>query len=249
MICPSPSLPAEVAVDRARPDHVLERDHLLMNWTGAFGSFSTVRLGHRSACLRLEALDVGDVAACARRASGPAPACRSTTRSALPASSACSSEVSAPSSCTSAHAKGRSSGWLRSGSATHAHCLTTPASADLDDVVERLAGVGVVLERRDEHPPGGGAAADAPAVAQPGEERADHRADAAAVRELHGERGLPRGHRRSRTHSRSGDKRLRGAVRRVRCRSSENVFYCAAWPSTSPTSSSTRSTRCPIGWR
>ncbi len=47
---------------------------------------------------------------------------------ASPASTAWSIAVSAPSSFTSAQAKGRSSGWLGRGSLTHAQVVTTPAS-------------------------------------------------------------------------------------------------------------------------
>ena len=60
---------------------------------------------------------------------------------------------------------------------------------DVDHLGRGLAGLGVVLERRHEHPPAGGAHADDLAVAQAGEERTDHRPDAAPVRELQ----LPRG--------------------------------------------------------
>ena len=53
----------------------------------------------------------------------------------------------------------------------------------------RLAGIGVVLERRHEHVAAGGADADDLAVAEAGEEGADHGPDAAAIRKLE----LPRG--------------------------------------------------------
>ena len=46
-----------------------------------------------------------------------------------PASTACSSGVSAPSSLISAQANGRSSGWPSSGSGCHVHDTTVPTLA------------------------------------------------------------------------------------------------------------------------
>ena len=111
---------------------------------------------------------------------------------------------------TSAHANGRSSGCVRNGSGTHAACSTTPVGRDVDHLRRGLAGLGVVLERRHQHPAAGGAHADDSAIAQAGEERADHRADAAPVRELE----LPRGR-----HAVSVTAR-----RRVRARSTVESF-------------------------
>ena len=77
-----------------------------------------------------------------------------------------------------------------------------------------------------------GPAADDATVAQPGEERPNHRAEAAAVEQLQRERGLPRGHRRSRTHSSSG---RQGAGRGPALLVSGERVLLRAWPSTSPT--------------
>ena len=69
----------------------------------------------------------------------------------LPASTACTIAVSAPSGVTSANANGWSSGCFGVGSSTHVHDADGALRADLDELVERVAGVRVVLERRDEH--------------------------------------------------------------------------------------------------
>ena len=61
-------------------------------------------------------------------------------------------------------------------------------------IVDGVAVLRVVLEGRAEDPPGGGAAALDDTVAQTGEEAPDHRAEAPAVHELHGEGGISVGH-------------------------------------------------------
>ena len=76
---------------------------------------------------------------------------------------------------------------------------------DLDHLADRFAGLGVVLERRHQHPPARGAHADHPALAEAGEERTDHGADAAPVGKLelpsgrHG--GSPTARHRARARS------------------------------------------------
>ena len=62
--------------------------------------------------------------------------------------------------------------------------LDGAAGSDVDELVERLAGVRVVLERRHEHLAVAAAHADDPVLAQAREKRADDRSDRARVREL-----------------------------------------------------------------
>ena len=65
-----------------------------------------------------------------------------------------------------------------------------PAAATSTKSVGRLVGDRVVLGRRDDHPAVGGPGADDLAVAQPGQEAAEHRADRAGVVEAHRDRRL-----------------------------------------------------------
>ena len=99
---------------------------------------------------------------------------------------------------------GRSSGCLRSGSCTHAQLVTVPAVPTSTRSSTASPVSGSYSSGGHEHPPAGGPAAEDLPVAQAGEERADHRPDAAPVRQLERVGGLPRGHRRSRTHSTFG---------------------------------------------
>ena len=76
-------------------------------------------------------------------------------------STTCTIGTSAPSGRTSANANGFVRWCLpATGSATQVHASTTPAGPDLDELVERRAGVGVVLGRRHHHAAVGGADAD-----------------------------------------------------------------------------------------
>ncbi len=71
----------------------------------------------------------------------------------LPASTACTIAVSAPSGVTSANANGRSSGCFGVGSVDPCPRADGAGWADLDQLVECVARVRVVLERRDQHLP------------------------------------------------------------------------------------------------
>ena len=94
-----------------------------------------------------------------------------------PASTACSSGVSAPSSLISAHANGRSSGWPSSGSGCHVHDTTVPTLATGTISVSSFVGDGVVLGRRHVHPTVRTAHADDASLAQGGEELAEDGSD------------------------------------------------------------------------
>ena len=76
------------------------------------------------------------------RSTGCGRARRACARSADPQSSACSNGVSAPSSFTSAHANGRSSGCVRSGSGTHAARSITPSdpTSTISDAASPVSG-------------------------------------------------------------------------------------------------------------
>ena len=97
--------------------------------------------------------------------------------SAEPASTACSSGVSAPSSLISAHANGRSSGWPSSGSGCQVHDTTVPTLATGTISVSSFVGDGVVLGGRDMHPTVRTADADDASLAQGGEELAEGGSD------------------------------------------------------------------------
>ena len=112
------------------------------------------------------------------------------TASMPPASRAWTIEVSAPSSCTSAQAKGWSRGCLRSGSATQAHPVTTPPGPTSPARRRRRRSPGRTRAAGRCTRPAAVRLPRTAAVAQPGEEGSDHRAEAPAVHELHGERGI-----------------------------------------------------------
>ena len=96
--------------------------------------------------------------------------------------------MSAPSSRTSAQANGRSSGWSGRGSGSHAHVVTVPRGGHLDELGQLLAGDGVVLDRRAEHPAVRSPDAEHEPLAQPGQERALDRPDRPGERVLEHER-------------------------------------------------------------
>ncbi len=102
----------------------------------------------------------------------------------LPASTACTIAVSAPSGVTSANANGWSSGCFGVGSATHVHEPTVPAGPTSTSSLELVAGVRVVLERRDQHLAVGGLDAEDPVLLEPGQECADHGSERTRIREL-----------------------------------------------------------------
>ena len=101
-----------------------------------------------------------------------------------PASTAWRKPTSAPSGCTSAQAKGWSSGCFGRGSRTQAQVSTVPPGPDLDELGEVLAGERVVLGRRHQHPPVGALDPQQHLLAQAGEEGPDHRTGGAGERVL-----------------------------------------------------------------
>ena len=101
----------------------------------------------------------------------------------LPASTACTIAVSAPSGVTSANANGRSSGCFGVGASTHVHDPTVPPRTDLDELVERVARVRVVLQRRDQHLAVARPDAEDPVLLEAGEECADDGPERARIRE------------------------------------------------------------------
>ena len=100
---------------------------------------------------------------------------------ALPASTAWSMALVAPSSRTSAQANGVCSGCFGRGFSTQAHVVTTPPGPTGHDLGERLAALRVVLDRRREHAAVRSADPDQALLGEAREERAQHRPDRPAI--------------------------------------------------------------------
>ena len=102
----------------------------------------------------------------------------------LPASTACTIAVSAPSGVIERERERMVERMLRRRLVDPRPRPDRARRADLDELVERVAGVRVVLERRDEHLAVARPDAEDPMLLEPGEERADDGPERARIREL-----------------------------------------------------------------